>query len=144
MKKDIKIELVVFIDYTKKIARNGRHILNNVAKHYGDTIKVKFQYFSNNVDNPEFQLTAKAALTAKSHGKLHEMDQLLLEHEGNYTPDDIYDMAESVGIDIQKFKKDYNSHEITKELKNNINLAKQNEIQLVPAITVNGNLYNGA
>jgi hypothetical protein len=26
-------------------------------------------------------------------------------------------MAESIGIDIQKFKEDYNSHEITRELK---------------------------
>jgi NhaA family Na+:H+ antiporter len=144
MKEDIKIELVVFIDYTKKIASNGRHILNNVVKHYGDTIKVKFKYFSNNVDNPEFQLTAKAALTAKSYGKRHEMDQLLLDNEGAYTPHAIYDMAESLGIDIQKFKEDYDSREITEELKNNINLAKQNEIKLVPAITVNGALYNGA
>jgi NhaA family Na+:H+ antiporter len=54
MNKDIKIELVVFIDYTKKIVSNGRHILNNVVKHYGDTIKVKFKFFSNNVDNPNF------------------------------------------------------------------------------------------
>jgi NhaA family Na+:H+ antiporter len=56
-------------------------------------------------------------LTAKSYGKLHEMDQLLLDHEGAYTLDAIYDMAESIGIDIQKFKEDYNSHEITRELK---------------------------
>jgi NhaA family Na+:H+ antiporter len=79
---------------------------------------VKFEYFSNNVDKPEFQLTAKAALTAKSYGKLHEMDQLLLDHEDAYTLDVIYDMAESIGIDIKKkFKEDYNSHEITRELK---------------------------
>jgi NhaA family Na+:H+ antiporter len=65
-----------------------------------------------------------------------------LDHEEGYTLDAIYNMAESIGIDIQKFKEDYNSHEITK--KNNINLAKQNEIKLVPAITVNGALYNGA
>jgi hypothetical protein len=65
---------------------------------------VKFQYFSNNVDN-EFQLTAKVALTA-SHGKLHEMDQLLMDHEGSYTtPDAIYNMAESIGIDIQKIQR---------------------------------------
>jgi predicted DsbA family dithiol-disulfide isomerase len=44
------------------------------------------------------------------------MDQLL-DHEGTYTADAIYNMAESIGIDIQKFKEDYNSHEITRELK---------------------------
>jgi predicted DsbA family dithiol-disulfide isomerase len=32
-------------------------------------------------------------------------------------PDAIYNMAESIGIDIKKFKEDYNSHEITRELK---------------------------
>jgi NhaA family Na+:H+ antiporter len=144
MNKDIHLELVVFIDYTKKIARKGRHILNIVVKHYGDNIKLKFQYFSNNVDNPEFQLTAKAALTAKLYGKLHEMDQLLLDHEGNYTKEAIYNMAGSLGINTQKFKEDYNSDVITRELKNNLSLAKQNEIKLVPAITVNGKLYLGA
>lgn len=144
MNKDIQIELVVFIDYTIKIARNGRHILNNVVKHYGDTIKLKFQYFSNDVNNAEFQLTTRAVLTAKSYGKLHEMDLLLLDHKGDYTPEIIYNMVESLGIDIKKFKEDYNSREITTELKNNIKLAKQNEIKLVPAVTVNGALYKGA
>lgn len=144
MNKNIQIELIVFIDYTIKIARNGRHILNNVVNHYGDTIKLKFQYFSNDVNNAEFQLTTRAVLTAKSYGKLHEMDLLLLDHKGDYTPDIIYNMVESLGIDIKKFKKDYNSPEITTELKNNIKLAKQNEIKLVPAVTVNGALYKGA
>ncbi|SHG84268.1 sodium/proton antiporter, NhaA family [Flavobacterium micromati] len=144
MNKNIQIELIVFIDYTIKIARNGRHILNNVVKHYGDTIKLKFQYFSNDVNNAEFQLTTRAVLTAKSYGKLHEMDLLLMDHKGDYTPDIIYNMVESLGIDIKKFKKDYNSPEITTELKNNIKLAKQNEIKVVPAVIVNGNLYNGA
>jgi NhaA family Na+:H+ antiporter len=144
MNKDIQIELVVFIDYTKKIARNGQHILDNVVKHYGDNIKVKFQYFSNNVDNPEFHLTTKAALTAKLYGKLDEMHKLLLYYEGIYTEEAVYSMAESLGIDSLKFKEDYNSDAIAKEFKNNINLAKQNEIKLVPAITVNGKLYNGA
>jgi predicted DsbA family dithiol-disulfide isomerase len=29
----------------------------------------------------------------------------------------LFDMADCIGIDIQKFKEDYNSHEITRELK---------------------------
>ncbi|MEC5165653.1 NhaA family Na+:H+ antiporter [Flavobacterium sp. PL11] len=144
MHKDIQIELLIFVDYTKKIGRNGRHILDNVVKHYGDTINMKFQYFSNTVNNAEFQVTTRAVLTAKSFGKLNEMDLLLLDHEGDYTLDIIHNMAESLGIDIQKFKQKYDSLEITKELKNNINLAEKNQVKLVPAVTVNGVLYNGA
>ncbi|SHG35077.1 sodium/proton antiporter, NhaA family [Flavobacterium segetis] len=144
MHKDIQVELVVFLDYTKKIARNGRHILNNVVKHYGDTINMKFQYFSNDVNNAEFKLTTRAVLTAKSFGKLNEMDLLLLDHQGEYTPDIVDSMAKNLGIDFQKFKEKYNSLEITKELKNNIILAEKDEVKLVPAVTVNGVLYDGA
>jgi len=144
MNKDIHIELVVFLDYTKNIARDGRPILIKVIEHYGDKINVQFQYFSADRDNPEFKLTAKAVLTAELYGKLNEMHQLLLNHEGNYTEEAIYRMVESLGIDTLKFKEDYTSDEITRRLEDSISLAKENEINLVPAITVNGKLYTGA
>jgi NhaA family Na+:H+ antiporter len=144
MNKDIHIKLVVFIDYTKKIARDGRPILIKVIEHYGDEINVQFQYFSDDIENPEFQLTAKAVLAAELYGKLDEMHQLLFNHQGNYTEKAIYRMVESLGIDALKFKEDYTSDGITRKLENSISLAEQNEINLVPAITVNGKLYPGA
>tara|TARA_B100000809_G_C15140796_1_gene533244 strand:- start:13760 stop:14035 length:276 start_codon:yes stop_codon:yes gene_type:complete len=90
---------------------------------------VKFQYYSNSVDNPEFQRIAKAALTAKIHGKLQEMNQLLLRHASNYTEEVIFRMAEALGINVPKFKEDYNSNAITRELKKNIRLTQQNKIK---------------
>jgi NhaA family Na+:H+ antiporter len=72
------------------------------------------------------------------------MHKLILYYEGSYTEEAIYSMAESLGIDSLKFKEDYNSDAIAKEFKKNINLAIQNEIKLVPAITINGKLYKGA
>jgi NhaA family Na+:H+ antiporter len=144
MNKETYIELVIFIDYTKKTARKGSHILKNVIEHYGARIQVKFQYYSNNVDNPEFQRTAKAALTAKTYGKLQEMNQLLLGHTSKYTEEAIFRMAETIDINVRKFKEDYNSKAIARALKKNIRLAQQNKIKLVPGITVNGKLYSGA
>jgi len=144
MKKELHVKLVVFIDYTKKIARDGCHILTKVIEHYGDKIDLQFQYYSDDVYNPEFQLTAKAVLTAELYGKREEMHQLLFKHEGNYTEDIIYQMVKKLGIDRLKFIEDYISDEMTRKLENSISLAEQHEINVVPAIIFNGHLYTGA
>jgi hypothetical protein len=54
-------------------------------------------------------------LTAKSYGKLHEMDQLLLDQKMLISW--MLFMIWLKVVDIQKKFKDYNSHEITRELK---------------------------
>jgi NhaA family Na+:H+ antiporter len=144
MKKDFRINIIIFIDYTKKIARDARPILVKVVEHYGGSVNLQFKYFSDDIDNPEFQLTAKAVLTAELYGKLDEMHQLLFNHDGNFNEEVIYAMVESLGIDILKFKEDFSSDEITRRLEDSIRLAKQSDINLVPGITVNGHLYKGA
>jgi NhaA family Na+:H+ antiporter len=144
MKKDFPIELVVFIDYTKRIARNANPILNNVIKHYGNHMGVQFKYFSDNLNNPEFLISSKAALSAQLQDKRNEMHLLLLGHEGKYTEEAISSMAETAGIDVLKFKEDYASDAIAKQLKKNISQAEENGISLVPGIIINGNIYEGA
>lgn len=144
MKNKLPIELTSFLDYSDRIVQSGRPMLNNAIKQYGERISSGIRFYSANLSNPEFQISAKATLTAELHGKFDEMHELLLKHEGGYTEEVIYSFAENIGIDIQEFKEDYESEVITKRLEEDISLAKQVGVSIVPAIMINGFLYTGA
>lgn len=144
MKSKTPVELTFFLDYSDNTLKNGRHIFKNVVERYGDMISLKFRFCSINPKDIEFQLSAKAALTAEMHGCLYEMNTLLVDHEGRYTESGIFEMVESLGIDLPKFREDFESVEIAKRLENGINETKQSGVNIFPGITINGSWYKGA
>ena len=144
MKKKNSVELSSFIDYSNKMFKAGRPIMQFVMEHFGIDIVTKFHFFSKTPNNSEFQISSKAALSAELQGHFFEMNLLLMEFQGIYTEELMLNRAEFLKLDLEKFKKDFHSDYIEKRLEDDINLAKSRGVALAPSIAINGYLYEGA
>ena len=144
MKKKNSVELSSFIDYSNKKFKAGRPIMRFVMDHFEGEVVPKFHFFSKTPNNPEFQISAKAALSAELQGHFFEMNLLLMEFQGNYTEELMLNRAEFLKLDLEKFQKDFHSDYIAKRLEDDINLAKSRGVALAPSIAINDYLYEGA
>jgi len=144
MKDNSKIELTSFIDYSKKIALRGRPILLSVLNHFGDRIEIKTKFYSASPSNSEFVISAKAALTADAQGRKDDMHELLINHDGGYTKEAVFELAASLELDMEQFSQDFDSEIVSERLEENIQHAKGVGAVMAPSIAINGYLYKGA
>ncbi|MGB6035240.1 MAG: Na+/H+ antiporter NhaA, partial [Cryomorphaceae bacterium] len=144
MSSTSKVEITTFIDYTRKTALVELPILENVLKQFGDRIELQTRFFSNSPEDKGFRNSAKAALAAELQGSLEEMDELLIKHNGSFSRETVFDMAESIGLEMEQFRNDFESDAVSDRIKYDFNLAKDVGVLLAPSLTINGYLYTGA
>jgi len=144
MKNSSKVELTTFIDYTKRTALISLPILENVMEHFGDRVEMQTRFFSTSPENTGFINSAKAALAAELQGRVGDLHELLIEHNGSFAKETVFEMAESIGLEMEQFQNDFDSESVSKRLEADISLAKEVGAILAPSLTINGYLYKGA
>ncbi|MEZ5023987.1 MAG: Na+/H+ antiporter NhaA [Chitinophagales bacterium] len=144
MKQKTPIKLTSYIDYSSHIVKNARPIFKHAVELCSKVeIQSKTRFFSTKPKEAQFQISAKAALSAAIQNKFDEMHELLMAYQGIYTKTTVFEMAESIGLDMRKFSADFESKAIAKRLEDDIKIAKKRGVNLAPSITINGYLYTG-
>lgn len=143
LNKNKPIALISFIDYTNETVKIGRNIFSKVLKHYGDDIRLSTRFYSQDPDNPAFQISSKAALAAELQGKSIEMRNKLIE-QNSYSEESVISLAKSLALDIEQFKIDLHSDIIAERLAEDIKIAEEQGITIVPSLSINGYPYTGA
>lgn len=85
---------------------------------------------------------ARYAAAAERQGKFWEINSLFFEKQPN-SEDEILKIAESVGLDTEKLKKDANSYQIKKQIQNDIEEAASHGINGTPTTVIGDNVYIG-
>lgn len=93
---------------------------------------------------PESEFAARAALAAHRQGKYRELHMALFEFKGKVTNPDVLAIAEKLGLDMNRLKADMDSPEVTKELRDNRDLAKAIGVNGTPAFVIDDQLIPGA
>lgn len=81
---------------------------------------------------------AQAALAAKEQGKFWEFHEKLFESYNALDDKKINEIAEEMGLDLEKFAQDMNSPAIRNILSRDLNEGRRIGIRGIPAILVNG------
>lgn len=87
---------------------------------------------------------SKAALAARLQDKYIQFHMALMGARGRLSEDGIFKVAEDVGLDIKKLKKDMEQPEITEIISKNRQLARSLRIEGTPALVVGTRLASGA
>lgn len=87
---------------------------------------------------------AETALAAVKQGKYLPFHNALLKAQKHLTESEVFDMAKSVGLDVEKLKKDMEDPKIQEILKANHELADKLEIRGTPSFVIGGRLFPGA
>lgn len=85
---------------------------------------------------------AKYAVAAKNQGKYWDMSTLIFEHHPK-NDEQAIQLAQKIGLDTERFKRDINSKETMNKIKSDIDYAVQNGVVGTPTIVIDGKRYAG-
>ena len=135
------VTLVEFFDYQcgycKSVHADVRRLLDQDGK-----VRLVLKEFP--ILGPASLTASRAALAAQKQGKYDAMHNALMENRGQLDDDKIMRIAGSVGLDVERLKKDMQAPEIQDALQRNLRLAGELNIRGTPAFVIGDQIVPGA
>jgi len=135
------VTIVEFFDYQCPYCKRAHVALTEAAAQDG---KIKIVYKEFPILTEESRIAAVAALAARNQGKYLPFHNALMNAKDRLSADSIFALAKSVGLDVDKLKKDMQSPEIGRALERNMALADALNIRGTPAFVVGKEIVPGA
>lgn len=135
------ITIIEFMDYRCGYCKAAKATLDAVVKQDGN-IRVIYKEFP--ILGPVSTYASRAALASRKQGKYIAYHDALMGYEGNLTPGKVLDLAEKVGLDVDKLKKDMGSKEVSDIIERNHAIAREMGIRGTPAFILGNELIPGA
>jgi len=89
-------------------------------------------------------IASEAALAARNQGKYDEFHRAMMNTKGQIDEAITYKVAGSVGLDVERLKKDMASPEVEKAIKANLDLAEALDIRGTPGFVIGEEIVPGA
>ena len=135
------VQMVEFFDYQcgycKRVFPQVMDIMEEDGKL--DVVMVEFP-----VLGPVSEYAAKAAYAAKKQDLYFEYHVALMEHRGRLSEKIILEVADDVGLDLDRLKADMESEETLSHIARNMELASALGIRGTPAFIIGSELAPGA
>ena len=135
------VAVVEFFDYRCPYCKQVEPSLDSMLK---QDAKLRLVYKEFPILGPVSVTAARAALAAKAQGKYDAFHTAMMAARGNITDDTVYQVAGSVGLDVDKLKHDMASPEITQTIKANMKLGDTLDIHGTPAFVIGDKVVPGA
>lgn len=127
------VTIVEFFDYQCIHCKKMSPTLDSLIKK-DSGLRVIYKEFP--IFGKSSETASRAALAAGMQGKYQAMHNALLKTEKRLDDQIVMDVAKSVGLDLNKLKKDMNSQEVTDMLDANRQLAEKLHLMGTPAFIV--------
>jgi len=106
--------------------------------------KLRFVYKEMPVLGAPSVTAAHAALAARLQGKYEHFHSAMMATKGQITDEVVYQVAGSVGLDVDRLKRDMTTPEIEQAVKANLALAKALDIRGTPGFIIGDHIVPGA
>ena len=133
--------LVEFFDYRCPYCKQ---VVPAIEALIAEDRQLKFVYKEFPVLGPESVTAARAALAARRQGKYDAMHRALMSVKGQINEAAVFKLAGSVGLDVERLKRDMAASDIDRMLKANENLAKALDIRGTPGFVIGDQIVPGA
>lgn len=141
---DGDVTLIEFFDYNCPYCKR---VLPVMRKMEADDPKLRLvwkEYPILSGRAPASMTAAKVAMAADRQGKYVETHDALMATRSLTSDEQVFKVAESVGLDMDKLKKDMDSPEIKKYISDTIQLGQVLKFQGTPTFVINGAVIGGA
>jgi protein-disulfide isomerase len=135
------VTLVEFFDYRCPYCKQVEPALEKLVS---DDRQLRFVFKEFPVLGPDSETAARVALAARKQGKYDAFHRAMMGTSGHIDEAVIYKVAASVGLDADRLKQDMKSPDIDKELKANLELGKQLDLDGTPSFIVGDTIIPGA
>jgi protein-disulfide isomerase len=135
------VSVVEFFDYRCPYCKQVQPSLEKMLQQ-DSQLRLVYKEFP--ILGPASVTAARAALAARAQGKYDQFHKAMMEAHGAVTDDTVYRVAGSVGLDIDKLKRDMAAPEVSQALKTNLKLADALGIRGTPAFIIGDKVVPGA
>ena len=135
------VALVEFFDYRCPYCKQVEPALESLI---GEDRQLRVVYKEYPVLGPESTIAAEAALAARKQGKYEPLHRALMALKGQIDEAAVLKTAASVGLDIERLKRDMAAPEIDAQLQKNAKLADALDIRGTPGFVVGDEIVPGA
>jgi protein-disulfide isomerase len=132
--------MVEFMDYNCGWCKRSVGEVSQLVESDKD-VKVLFKEFP--IFGPDSEYAAKAALATNRQGKYWELHKALYAVEGHVNAAVVDDVAQRLGIDVARMKKDMEDPEIAQQIDNNHGLGQLLQLTGTPAFIVDQTVSPG-
>lgn len=137
------IEIVEFGDYQCPHCGHAYPIIKEIQKTFGDQIRFIFRNFPLQEAHEYAFPAALAAEAAALQGKFWEMHDGIYENQDRIGDDLFDELAESIGLDLKKFKSDLNSAGLEARVEDDFESGIRSGVNGTPSFYVNGTKFDG-
>jgi protein-disulfide isomerase len=135
------VTIVEFFDYRCPYCKQAQPALQALLD---QDHELRFVYKEMPVLGAPSVTAARAALAARLQGKYESFHAAMMGTKGQITDEVVYQVAGSVGLDIDRLKRDMASPEIDQALKANLALANALDIRGTPGFIIGEHIVPGA
>ena len=133
--ENAKVKVVVFSDFLCPYCKSLNTTIDQLLTTYKDQVAV---YSRNFIVHPDADVMARAYEAAAKQGKAKEAGDAIFNNFQTANEDAMTSMAQSIGLDINKFKADLGSDEIKAIVAKDNSDATALNLQGTPGVFVNG------
>ena len=135
---DAPVTLVEFSDFECPYCLAMFSTLKTLRREYPEKIRVVFRQFPLNDIHPYAQKAAEASLCAADQGKFWELHDSMFEDQGSLEVSDLESKAESLGLDVSRFRECVSDARYAKRVKEDKADGTAAGVMGTPALFVNG------
>lgn len=134
---DAPIEIAIFDDFECPYCARAVPLLKQVLDTYPDKVKLVFKNFPLSI-HKNARLAAVAGLAAEQQGKFWPLHDLLFENYNQLNPQKIRELAEQVGLDMQRFEKALSDPKLQQQVNSDLQEGQRVGVRGTPTIFING------
>src|SRR5947209_1681565 len=135
------VSLVEFFDYRCPYCKQVESSLEALL---GEDRQLRLVYKEMPVLGPVSVVAARVALAARNQGKYEAFHKAMMNTKGQIDEAAVYKVAGSVGLDMDRLKREMNSPEVQQAIKANLDLAEALEIRGTPGFIIGEEIVPGA
>ncbi len=103
---DAPLTLVEYGDFECPFCSKATGSIRDVHKHFGDDLRYVFRHLPLDEPHPHARFAAEAAEAAAAQGRFWDMHDHLFANSDALSRDEIYEHAQQLGLDIDRFDED--------------------------------------
>jgi protein-disulfide isomerase len=140
---DAVVSITEFADFQCPYCASARSSLDQVLREYPHNVKLVFRSFPLDF-HPDSMLAHRAALAAREQGKFWEMHDLIFSHQRAMKRDDLFSMARSLNLDMDRFAADLQNEKLQHEISADREEGKRQGVDGTPTFYIDGQQMVGA
>jgi protein-disulfide isomerase len=137
-----KVVVVVFSDFQCPVCRRSADATEQMAEEFPEEVRVEFWQHALPT-HPHAENAAVASLAAQRQGQFWEYHHEVFKNQNKLDVASLAGYAESLGLDMEQFKKDYDDPALRDRVRAESAVAEKLGATGTPAFTVNGKLNVG-